>query len=243
MFGLYDLFRLIVSALIILPITTIIRESGYYFAVTILGAKEKKLIVGSGPILFTLPTIEVRRYFFMYSWMEYEELNPSNRFWHGLIYASPIISPLVVGLLINSLLATDILESNMFWSTFLFYIFYYVFFDLIPVYLPDGQPTNGRAIFDLIWHGQRSDYMKEDYKKDKPSTKDNRDGYTEAQEDTIENRDRDQEDREDHTDPEHKKTTEKEGKGYTNTQEDTIENRDRDQEERKDHTSPGENGK
>ncbi len=34
-------------------------------------------------------------------------------------------------------------------------------FDLIPVYLPDGQPTNGRAIFDLIWHGERSDFLKQ----------------------------------------------------------------------------------
>ena len=235
MFGLDDLFRLIIAALIILPLTSIIRESGYYLAVTILGAKEKKLIVGSGPILFTLPTIEVRKYFFMYSWIEYEELNPSNRFWHGMIYASPIVGPLLLGLLINTLLANGVLEANMFWNTFLFYIFYYIFFDVIPVYLPDGQPTNGRAIFDLIRHGERSDYRKTRLEQEENS-EDEPKGYTEAQEDTIENRDRDQQERQDHTDPTHKQTESNEGNGYTETQEETIENRDRDQKTHSDHT-------
>ncbi|MEK3907526.1 hypothetical protein [Oceanobacillus sp. FSL W7-1309] len=72
MFGLFDLLRLLMSVLIILPLSSVLRESGYYLAATILGAKEKKLIIGSGPVLFRLPTIEVRKYFFMYSWMEYE---------------------------------------------------------------------------------------------------------------------------------------------------------------------------
>ncbi|WYP27323.1 hypothetical protein NSQ54_04195 [Alkalihalobacillus sp. FSL W8-0930] len=250
MFGLYDLFRLIVAAIVILPITSVIRESGYYLAVTILGAKEKKLIVGSGPILFSLPTIEVRRYFFMYSWIEYEELNPKNRFWHGFIYASPIIGPLLLGLAINMMLANGVIESNVFWSTFLFYIFYYIFFDVIPVYLPDGQPTNGRAIFDLIWHGERSDYKKarlekekeeQENKSEEDSAKNSeKEGYTEAQEETIENRDRDQETREDHTDPSHNQSSSdsESNKGYTEQQEETIENRDRDQEERSDHTEP-----
>ncbi|MEY8749861.1 hypothetical protein [Alkalicoccobacillus gibsonii] len=245
MFGLYDLFRLIVAAIVILPLTSVIRESGYYLAVTILGAKEKKLIVGSGPILFSLPTIEVRRYFFMYSWIEYEELNPKNRFWHGFIYASPIFGPLLLGLTINMMLANGVIESNVFWNTFLFYIFYYIFFDVIPVYLPDGQPTNGRAIFDLIWHGERSDFKKARLEKEKEEEQKNesnedseREGYTEAQEETIENRDRDQESREDHTEPSHEHSSSESNKGYTEQQEETIENRDRDQEERSDHTKP-----
>ncbi|MBR3121655.1 MAG: hypothetical protein IKF29_20790 [Oceanobacillus sp.] len=236
MFGLFDLLRLLMSVLIILPLSSVLRESGYYLAATILGAKEKKLIIGSGPVLFRLPTIEVRKYFFMYSWMEYEELNPSNRFWHGVIYAAPIINPLIAGLLINSLLAEGVLSSGVFWDTFLFYIFYYILFDLLPVYLPDGQPTNGRAIFDLIWHGERSDYMKksEENTDIEEKTHENHEegqGYTQAQEETMENRDRDQRERGDHTNPDDSDETEgnrNSEQGRTKPQEKTAENQKRD---------------
>ncbi|MFD0953225.1 hypothetical protein [Virgibacillus natechei] len=243
MFGLFDLLRLVMAALVILPITAIIRESGYYIAATLLGAKEKKLIVGSGPTLFTLPTIEVRRYFFMYSWMEYEELHPSNRFWHGIIYVSPIFGPLLLGILINTLLAQEVLPNNMFWDTFMYYIFYYIFFDLIPVYLPDGQPTNGRAIFDLIWRGERSDFVKKAYEEESRESEEEQ-GYTETQEETINRRDRDEQERSDHTRYESDSETQgqshekEERKGFTDAQEETIKRRDRDEQERSDHTNP-----
>lgn len=253
MFGLFDVVRLLMSALVVLPITSVLRESGYYLAATILGAKDKKLIIGSGPILFTLPTIEVRRYFFMYSWMEYEELQPSNRFWHAVIYASPIINPLIAGFVVNSLLAQDVLPGELFWNTFLFYIFYYVLFDILPVYLPDGQPTNGRAIFDLIWHGERSDFLKKTdgseqsnsiNQDEQNESQDRNQGYTEAQEETMENRDRDQQERGDHSEPEAQYVTGKDQdneQGNTKAQEKTIENQDRDQQKRGDHSEPDKN--
>lgn len=42
MFGITDIPRLLMSALIILPIVMIIRESGYYLVATLLGATNKK---------------------------------------------------------------------------------------------------------------------------------------------------------------------------------------------------------
>lgn len=233
MFGLFDVVRLVMAALIILPVTAVIREGGYYFAATLLGAKDKKLTVGSGPVLFAFPTLEVRRYFFMYSWMEYEVLQPSNRFWHGVIYASPIIGPLLLGIIINTLLAQDILPSNMFWDTLMYYLFYYIFFDLIPVYLPDGQPTNGRAIYDLIRYGERSDFLKKEIEEEPLGNV--KLGYTEEQEETVKNRDRDRQERSDHTRPE---ADREEENGYTEEQKETIKSRNRDQQERSDHRKP-----
>ncbi|WP_176554338.1 hypothetical protein [Bacillus sp. Marseille-P3800] len=226
MFTLIDLGRLIMSALVILPIVTVIRESGYYLTAVLLGASNKNLVVGSGPKLFSLKTIEVRRYFFMFSWMEYDEVNPKNRFWHGLIYASPILSCMIVAIIINSLLSASILPENMFWSTFMFYVFYFVFFDIIPVYLPDGQPTNGRAIFDLIWHGERSDYLKQEEEKDEERS------YTDSQEETMKNRDKDRQERDDHSNP-NKDDNEK---SYTKEQEETMENSSEKEEDFSDHT-------
>jgi len=256
LFSPTDWFRLFMAALFILPIVTVIRESGYYLAATLLRGENKHLIIGSGPTLFKIPTIEVRRYFFMFSWMEYDELKPSNRVWHGLIYAAPIITTGTFAVVVNSLVMSEVLPANIFWTTFIFYCFYYMLFDVIPVYLPDGQPTNGRAIFDLIWHGERSDYKKlrlekeENEHSDTEETKTER-SNTEAQEDTMENRDRDDQERGDHTNPE-KTEEEKEEqdnltkqeqdtktkRSYTDSQEETKENRDRDEKERDDHTQP-----
>lgn len=229
MFGFLDLLQLFMSALIILPIVTVIRESGYYFTAVLLGAKNKKLVVGSGPLLFSLKTIEVRRYFFMFSWMEYDGLNPSSRFWHGFIYASPILSCAIIAVAVNSLLAASILPDNMFWSSFMFYIFYFMLFDLIPVYLPDGQPTNGRAIFDLIWHGERSDFLKQ---HDDQSDDQLKRSHTKAQEETMNNRDKDKNERNNHADPE---STDQQD-SYTQPQKETMENNDQKEQEFQDHT-------
>ncbi|MBM7839817.1 hypothetical protein JOC54_003097 [Alkalihalobacillus xiaoxiensis] len=234
MFSPTDWFRLLMAALFILPLTTVIRESGYYLAATILQGTNKNLIIGSGPTLFKLPTIEVRRYFFMYSWMEYDELKPSNRLWHGFIYLSPILTTGVSAVTVNSLVLNGVLDNNIFWSTFIFYCFYFMLFDLIPVYLPDGQPTNGRAIYDLIRHGERSDYIKA--REDKKISEER--SNTEAQEETMENRDRDDQERGDHTNPEAEGNEESEQRSYTEKQEKTKENRDRDEQERGNHTKP-----
>ncbi|WP_180320518.1 hypothetical protein [Shouchella patagoniensis] len=231
MFGLLDLLQLLMSALIILPLVTVIRESGYYFTSMLLGAKNKKLIVGSGPKLFAAQTIEVRRYFFMFSWMEYEELNPKKRFWHGVIYASPILSCGIIAVAFNSMLAASILPNNMFWSTFMFYIFYFMLFDIIPVYLPDGQPTNGRAIFDLIKHGERSDFLKSN-DGDKQSEDDNR-SHTDAQEETMKNRDKDRREMDNHANPDEDDHS---SNGYTKEQKETIKHSDRKQKQFKDHS-------
>lgn len=187
MFGFNELLRLLVAIFFILPIVTTIRETGYYIVATLLGATEKKLIIGSGPTMLRLKTIEIRRYFFMYSWVEYDEVRPKSRFWTVLLYASPILSNMTVGLTVNFLVGQGILASNIFWQTFLFYVFYYVLFDMLPVYLPDGQPTNGRAIFDLLWYQKKSSYMKSSREnKDQQQT----DADTRAQKETIKNRGR-----------------------------------------------------
>ncbi|MBM7840031.1 hypothetical protein JOC54_003311 [Alkalihalobacillus xiaoxiensis] len=228
MFGFMDLLQLFMSALIILPIVTVIRESGYYVTAVLLGAKNKRLVVGSGPLLFSMKTIEVRRYFFMFSWMEYDELNPSSRFWHGFIYASPILSCAVVAIAVNSLLAASIIPDNMFWSSFMFYIFYFMLFDLIPVYLPDGQPTNGRAIFDLIWHGERSDFLKQQKEQNEKQER----SHTDAQEKTMNNRDKDKQKRNNHANPDSNDQQD----SYTQSQKETMAHSDQKERQFQDHT-------
>ncbi|SDI71099.1 hypothetical protein [Natribacillus halophilus] len=190
MFDLFDLLRLLVSAFFILPIVSVIRETGYFFVATLLGATNKHITIGAGPVLFYLPSIEVRWYFFMTSWISYDEIRPDHKFWHILIYASPMISNIIVALIVNSLLGAEVLGGEIFWNTFLFYTFYFVLFDALPVYQPNGEPTNGRAIYDVIrhnhWHTSERRYDDPEH----PAAR------TKEQEETIKNSEKDMKQRE-----------------------------------------------
>ncbi|GAJ98175.1 hypothetical protein JCM19055_1084 [Geomicrobium sp. JCM 19055] len=196
MFDFLDFLRLLMSAFIILPIVSLIREAGYYAVVSMFGATNKQIVIGCGPVLFRFPSIEVRRYFFMFSWCHYDEIKPNHKFWHAFIYASPMLSNIVAAIIVNVLLGLELMPgSETLWNTFLFYTFYFVLFDALPVYMPDGQPTNGRAIWDLFRHDRW--YTSDERQKEEHTER------TEEQEETIENRDRDERERDDHREPEH----------------------------------------
>ncbi|SFE75593.1 hypothetical protein [Alteribacillus iranensis] len=164
MFGIVDFFQLILSLFLILPAVSIIRESGYIIAATIFGAKNKKITIGVGPKILDLSFFEIRKYYFMYSWCTYESIRYEGKWAHILIYSAPIAANFFVALVINGLLAADIL-SGSFWEKFIFYAFYFVLFDALPLYFPDGQPSNGRVVFELLKYGKRIDFDKEDPKK------------------------------------------------------------------------------
>ena len=161
MFGLWDFLKLTLSIFIILPIVSLIRESGYLITSKILGANEVKITVGSGPHLFKWWIFEIRKYYFMYSWCSYDSIRTDSRYAHILIYASPILTNLIVALTINELLALNLLKMETFWNQFVFYVFYFILFDAIPMYYPDGQPSNGRVVYDLIRYGKRSDFARD----------------------------------------------------------------------------------
>ncbi|KGP91065.1 hypothetical protein N780_17565 [Pontibacillus chungwhensis BH030062] len=161
MFGFAGVIKLILSAFIILPVVSIIREGGYLIASYLLGASSSKVTVGCGPKVFNLGVFEVRRYYFMYSWCSYDTLKFDKKWAHIVIYSAPILSNVVVAIGVNALLAIDGIPMESFWTQFIFYAFYFVLFDFLPVYYPDGQPSNGRVIYDLIRHNKFPDFEKE----------------------------------------------------------------------------------
>ncbi|WP_176330371.1 hypothetical protein [Oceanobacillus rekensis] len=172
MFGFVDFLILAMSVFIILPIVSLFRELGYLIAGKIFGVKKATITIGSGPKLLRFGMFEVRRFYFMYSWCHYDSLERDSKIAHIFIYASPILSNLFIALGINALLANDLLEYETFWNQFIFYAFYFMLFDAIPMYYPDGQPSNGRVIYDLIRYGKRSDFSREDPQMDVPSKSD-----------------------------------------------------------------------
>ncbi|MFC3418585.1 hypothetical protein ACFOLA_03735 [Salinicoccus hispanicus] len=164
MFGIPDLISLIISAFIILPIVVILREVGYMIAGLIFGAENSRLTLGSGPRLFKLGKLDVRKHYHLYSWFSYDELKNDSRFAYIMIYASPILINVISGLIINGLLANDFMtEQATFWNRFIFYTFYYVLFDAVPMKTVNGMPNNGMLIYEMLRYGKRTDRNKEPF--------------------------------------------------------------------------------
>ena len=164
MFGLSDLISLVISAFIILPIVIFLRECGYLIVSKLFGAENPRLTLGSGPRVFKLGIFDVRKYYHLYSWFSYDSLKRTSNFAYIAIYASPILMNVGVALTINALLANGYFqEYARFWDRFIFYSFYYVLFDVVPMKTVNGKPNNGLIIYEMIRYGKRTDYNMEPF--------------------------------------------------------------------------------
>lgn len=180
MFGLADLISLIISAFIILPIVVFLRESGYLIASFVFGVNNPRLTIGSGPRIVKIGMFDIRKYYHLYSWYSYDSLKRNSKFVYVSIYAGPILVNLIVALAINAMLANDLLqEYETFWSRFVFYAFYYVLFDIVPMKTANGMPNNGLIIYEMLRYGRRTDYNQEPFI---PSTSEVEEQYQEEME-------------------------------------------------------------
>lgn len=164
MFGLYDLGSLIISAFIILPVVVLLRESGYLIASELFGVTNPRLTIGSGPRIFKIGILDVRKYYHLYSWFSYDSLKRESKFAYICIYASPILVNLFLALILNALLANGLLETfATFWNRFVFYAFFYVLFDVVPMKTQNGMPNNGMIIYEMLRYGKRTDYNQDPF--------------------------------------------------------------------------------
>ena len=159
MFGLSELFSLIISAFIILPVVVFLRETGYLIVSEIFGVENPRLIIGSGPRIFKIGMVDVRKYYHLYSWFSYDDLKRRSKFAYICIYTGPILINLFLALIVNALLANGLLqEYKTFWNRFIFYAFFYVLFDVVPMKTVNGMPNNGMIIYEMLRYGKRTDY-------------------------------------------------------------------------------------
>ncbi|MDN3439003.1 hypothetical protein QMA04_12925 [Planococcus sp. APC 3900] len=180
MFGLADLISLIISAFIILPIVVFLRESGYLVMSLILGVKNPRMTIGSGPRIVKIGMFDIRRYYHLYSWFSYDSLKRQGKFAYVSLYAGPILVNMIVALIINALLANGIIEEYAtFWDRFVFYAFYYVVFDIVPMKTANGMPNNGLIIYEMFRYGRRTDFNNEPFL---PSTSEVEEDYQEDME-------------------------------------------------------------
>lgn len=180
MFGLNDWISLVISAFIILPVVVFIREAGYLIASFLIGAKNPRLTIGSGPRIIKMGMFDFRKYYHLYSWFAYDDLKRQSKFAYIFLYAGPILANVAVAVLINALLANGYLDDyRTFWERFVFYGFYFVLFDAVPMKTANGMPNNGMIIYEMLRYGKRTDYNDEPFL---PSTTEVEEQYEEEME-------------------------------------------------------------
>ncbi|PID04925.1 MULTISPECIES: hypothetical protein [unclassified Sporosarcina] len=162
MFGLSDLIGLVISSFIILPVVTFLREAGYFVISGLFGVKNARLTIGSGPRLFQLGVLDIRKYYHVNSWFSFDSVKRKSNFAYICIYAGPILINVVVAVTMNALIANGFFEdSKTFWNRFIFYAFYFVLYDSIPMKTVNGKPNNGMIIYELLRYGKRVDFNEE----------------------------------------------------------------------------------
>lgn len=194
MFGLSDLVALVISAFIILPVVVFIREVGYLVISPIVGVQNPRLTIGSGPRIMKLGIFDIRKYYHLYSWYSYDSLKRTSRFAYVALYASPILINVGVAVTINAMLANGMLQDYAtFWNRFIFYVFYFVLFDVVPMKTANGMPNNGMIIYEMLRYGRRTDYNDEPFL---PSTSEVEEEYQQEMEKVEEIKEREVEEKE-----------------------------------------------
>lgn len=177
MFGIPDLIALVISAFIILPVVVFLRQSGYLLMSLILGVKNPRLTIGSGPRVMKIGIFDIRKYYHLYSWFSYDSLKRQGKLAYIALYAGPILLNTAVAITLNAMVANGMFEERAtFFNRFVFYAFYFVLFDVIPMKTANGMPNNGLIIYEMLRYGKRTDFNDEPFL---PSTSEAEEQYTE----------------------------------------------------------------
>ncbi|MYL64531.1 hypothetical protein GLW07_14325 [Bacillus hwajinpoensis] len=156
MFTLNDIPMFLVNFFIILPIVTLVHEAGHVLIARLFGGKVK-FCIGTGRTLFQIGPLEVRRKYFMEGWCQYEELTYNKTWAHVAIYLGGSLFNLIVILIINYLITSNMIPVTLFFYQFTYFSIYFIFFSLMPFRNDDGRPSDGMAVFDVLRYGKSAD--------------------------------------------------------------------------------------
>ena len=150
MIEFWDIPKLFIAFFIILPVVSLVHEIGHLFIAKILGAKQVKIIIGSGKILFNARFFEIRKYYFYYGYCYFENIEDKSRWRNLLIYSGGIIANILSSFVLIYLVSNQIIVETIFTYQFLYFSLYYVFFALLPMSYPDGNYSDGKIIYYLL---------------------------------------------------------------------------------------------
>ncbi|WP_232718747.1 hypothetical protein [Bacillus sp. FJAT-45037] len=156
LFTLSDIPILLVSLFILLPLVTIIHQTGHVFFVWLFGGKVT-FVIGAGKKLLSFGPIELRRIYFWHSFFQFEKLKYDTTLSHLLVFIGGSLFNFISILIVNGLILIDILAPHIFYYNFVYFSIYYIFFSLFPARYSDDHPSDTMAIYDLLKHGKKCD--------------------------------------------------------------------------------------
>lgn len=150
MFGISDIPKFFLAFFLVLPVISIVHESGHVFFAWLMGGKNIRVTIGTGKTLFRFGILEVRQYYFWYGLCSFENLKRKEKFSQILVFLGGALFNLLGVLAVMILVENDILDPNMFTYQFTYFSLYYIFFALLPMPYPDGNYSDGKITLDLL---------------------------------------------------------------------------------------------
>ncbi|SDL35583.1 hypothetical protein SAMN04488034_103297 [Salinimicrobium catena] len=150
MFGISDIPKFLLAFFLVLPVISILHEAGHVFFAWLMGAKNIRLIVGSGKPVFKKGLLEVRKFYFWYGFCSFENIKRKEKLANILIFSGGAIFNLLSTIAVILLVENKVLEAGMVTYQFTYFSMYYIFFALLPMLYPGGYPSDGKIMLDLI---------------------------------------------------------------------------------------------
>ena len=150
MFGISDIPKFLLAFFLVLPLISILHEAGHVFFAWLMGAKNIRVVVGSGKPVFNRWIIEIRQYYFWYGFCTFENIERKEKFANILIFSGGALFNLLSTIAVILLVENKILESGMITYQFTYFSMYYVFFALLPMLYPGGNYSDGKMILELV---------------------------------------------------------------------------------------------
>ncbi|UII57817.1 hypothetical protein LS684_03050 [Cytobacillus spongiae] len=156
-----DFIKFLQGFFIVFPIVTFVHLMGHTFFVFLFGGKGIRIFIGCGDKLWGTRGLELRKFYFWYGGCEFKSLRVNHRISHSLIFIGGSLFNLISIFVVNKLVEVQVLEDSMLWYQFIYFSFYFIFFALFPMDLPDGYPSDGKAIYS-IWSSKVKEVSSED---------------------------------------------------------------------------------
>lgn len=150
MFGFQDIPKFLLAFFLVLPLISILHEAGHVFFAWLMGAKNIRIVVGSGKPIFNRGILEVRQYYFWYGFCTFENIERKEKLANILIFSGGAFFNLLSTGAVIFMVEQEVLEPGMLTYQFTYFSMYYVFFALLPMLYPGGNFSDGKIILELL---------------------------------------------------------------------------------------------
>ncbi len=150
MFGINDIPKFLLAFFLVLPVISILHETGHVFFAWIMGAKKIRVVVGSGKPIYKGGILEIRKFYFWYGYCTFENIERKEKLANILIFSGGALFNLLSTIAVIMLVENEVMKTSMLTYQFTYFSMYYVFFALLPMIYPGGNFSDGKIIWELL---------------------------------------------------------------------------------------------